>query len=316
MVLIVRNCDVHKPVLLTEVLTALAVKPGGIYVDCTFGRGGHAKALLECVGSTGRVFALDKDPEAVRVGTELARSDPRFVMDKASYTALASLAKTKWKVFGRVDGLLLDLGVSSPQLTDPERGFGFMVDGPLDMRMDPSEGISAAKWLHGVPESEIVRILKKYGEERHARRIARAIVSERQKSPIETTSQLANVVVRVNPFKKRKRHPATRTFQAIRIHINQEIDELKGILDKVIGVLAVGGRFAVISFHSLEDRLVKRFIRTFSREVLLARRLPVMSREMQPKLLAVQKKPIRPSPEEVEKNPRARSALLRVAEKL
>ncbi|MBT8421321.1 MAG: 16S rRNA (cytosine(1402)-N(4))-methyltransferase RsmH, partial [Gammaproteobacteria bacterium] len=211
--------DSHTPVLLTEVIEALAIKPGGIYVDCTFGRGGHSKKLLEYTGLTGWVFAMDKDSEAVRVGKDIAECNPRFVIEQASYTRLSDFTKTKWTVageciFGRVDGVLFDLGVSSPQLADPNRGFSFMADGPLDMRMDPSTGVSAAQWLAKATEGEIKSVLRVYGEERHAGRIARTIVGERCKSPIETTGQLVELVARASPSRERNKHPATRTFQA------------------------------------------------------------------------------------------------------
>nr|VFJ91461.1 MAG: 16S rRNA (cytosine1402-N4)-methyltransferase [Candidatus Kentron sp. H]VFJ91928.1 MAG: 16S rRNA (cytosine1402-N4)-methyltransferase [Candidatus Kentron sp. H]VFJ99776.1 MAG: 16S rRNA (cytosine1402-N4)-methyltransferase [Candidatus Kentron sp. H] len=311
---------VHTPVLLTEVLAALAIKPGGIYMDCTFGRGGHSRELLACIGSSGCVFALDKDPEAVRVGKNIAECDPRFVIEKASYTKLADFAKTGWIVagecvFGRVDGVLFDLGVSSPQLADPNRGFGFMVDGPLDMRMDPSTGVGAAKWLARASEDEIGTVLRVYGEERHARRIARAIVGERRRRPIQTTGQLAALVARASPSRERNKHPATRTFQAIRIYLNQELEELREALEQVPGVLASGGRLVVISFHSLEDRLVKRFIRARSREIVPARGLPVMPHAVPPLLVTPQRRPVRPSTEEIARNPKARSALLRMAQK-
>nr|VFK51679.1 MAG: 16S rRNA (cytosine1402-N4)-methyltransferase [Candidatus Kentron sp. TUN]VFK52307.1 MAG: 16S rRNA (cytosine1402-N4)-methyltransferase [Candidatus Kentron sp. TUN]VFK52732.1 MAG: 16S rRNA (cytosine1402-N4)-methyltransferase [Candidatus Kentron sp. TUN] len=311
--------EAHTPVLLAEVLAALAVKPGGIYVDCTFGRGGHTRKLLECVGPTGRVFALDKDPDAVQVGKELAESDDRFVIERASYATLTDFTRAQCvsgeRIFGRVDGVLFDLGVSSPQLADPKRGFGFRVDGPLDMRMDPSTGMRAADWLHVASEGEIVRVLKTYGEERYARRIAKAILSARKDQPIETTSRLADLVARASPSRERNKHVATRTFQAIRIHINQEMEELKDALDQVIDVLASGGRLAVISFHSLEDRLVKRFIRSCSRDVVSVRGLPVTPGIPPLQLLDTYKRPIRPLSEEVAGNPRARSALLRVAQK-
>jgi len=306
-------------VLLAEVIAALAVKSGGIYVDCTFGRGGHTAKLLECVGSAGRVFALDKDPDAVRVGRELAERDSRFVIEKASYATLADFAQAQCVssrgIFGRVDGVLFDLGVSSPQLMDPKRGFGFSMDGPLDMRMDPSTGISAADWLRIAPEDEIVSVLKTYGEERYARRIARAISNMRRERVIGTTRQLAELVAQASPSQERNKHPATRTFQAIRIHINQEMEELRSALDQVPSVLACGGRLAVISFHSLEDRLVKRFIRSCSRDVVPARGFPATPRTLPLQLPKAYKHPIRPLSEEVAGNHRSRSALLRVAEK-
>jgi 16S rRNA (cytosine1402-N4)-methyltransferase len=318
--MILENKIIHTPVLLTQALFALAVEPGGIYIDCTFGQGGHSRKLLECVGPTGRVFALDKDPDAVRTGEDIAERDTRFVIERASYTRLADFTRTKWTVagqavFGRVDGVLFDLGVSSRQLGDADRGFGFMVDGPLDMRMDPSTGVSAAKWLASASEAEIAEVLRVYGEERHARRIARAIVGERRGCSIDTTGQLAALVARVVPSRERNKHPATRTFQGVRMHINQELDELRDALSQMLGVLAPGGRFVVISFHSLEDRLVKRFIRAYSRESLPARRLPVMPDATLPPLVVAQKRPVRPSVEEIARNPRARSALLRMAQK-
>nr|VFJ88382.1 MAG: 16S rRNA (cytosine1402-N4)-methyltransferase [Candidatus Kentron sp. LFY]VFJ93432.1 MAG: 16S rRNA (cytosine1402-N4)-methyltransferase [Candidatus Kentron sp. LFY] len=306
--------NTHTPVLLAEVLAVLAIKPGGIYIDCTFGRGGHSKELLRYVGPAGRVFALDKDPDAVQVGKKIAEGDSRFFMEKTSYATLANFTRAQ-RIFGQVDGVLFDLGVSSPQLADPKRGFGFMTDGPLDMRMDPSTDTSAADWLRTAPEGEIVRVLTTYGEERYARRIARAILGMREKQAIKTTSQLAGLIARSIPSRERNKHPATRTFQAIRIHINREMEELKGALDQVLDVLVPGGRLAVISFHSLEDRLIKRFIRSCSRDVIPMRGFSVASRTPPLQLLKSHRRPIRPSSEEVAKNPRARSALLRVAQK-
>nr|VFK22142.1 MAG: 16S rRNA (cytosine1402-N4)-methyltransferase [Candidatus Kentron sp. MB] len=310
---------VHTPVLCAEVLAALAVKSGGIYIDCTFGRGGHTKELLDCVGPEGRVFALDKDPDAVRVGQELAERESRFAIEQASYATLTDFARSRrvsgGDLLGRVDGLLFDLGVSSPQMADPKRGFGFRVDGPLDMRMDPSRGVSAADWLRAASESEMEEVFRIYGEERYARRIARAISSTRRSRPIETTSQLADLVVQASPSRERNKHPATRTFQAIRIHVNQEMEELRKALDQVVDVLAPGGRLAVISFHSLEDRLVKRFIRDRSRDVPLMYRFAVAPPMPSSRLLRTHSRPVRPSSEEVDRNPRARSALLRVAQK-
>nr|VFK16602.1 MAG: 16S rRNA (cytosine1402-N4)-methyltransferase [Candidatus Kentron sp. LPFa]VFK31914.1 MAG: 16S rRNA (cytosine1402-N4)-methyltransferase [Candidatus Kentron sp. LPFa] len=306
--------EAHTPVLLTEAVRVLGVKQGGVYVDCTFGRGGHAKRLLACVGEAGWVFALDKDPDAARVGKELEERDRRFVMEKASFASLTDFARARC-IFGRVDGVLFDLGVSSAQLADPKRGFGFMVDGPLDMRMDPSMGVKASDWLRAASESEITKVLATYGEERYARRITRAILGSRKERAIETTSQLADLIARVVPSQERNKHPATRAFQAIRIHVNQEMAELKDALDQTLDVLAPGGRLAVISFHSLEDRLVKRFIRSYSRDVAPVRGFPVAPRMPPLQLLEGCKRPLRPLPEEVARNPRSRSALLRVAEK-
>jgi 16S rRNA (cytosine1402-N4)-methyltransferase len=304
--------SLHTAVLLDEVVAALAPRAGGIYVDCTFGRGGHTKALLEHVGEQGRVLALDRDPQAVSDGYTLAMTDERLKMENINFSALGRIAEAEG-VYGKVNGILFDLGVSSPQLQDPMRGFSFRFDGPLDMRMDPKSGTRAATWLARASECQISEILRRYGEERFAKRIARAIVSARAHSPIETTHQLANIVVEAVPYRERNKHPATRTFQAMRIFVNRELDELQAALDQTPGVLAHGGRFAVISFHSLEDRIVKRFIRAQSHTY------PELScdgpaKDSGARLRAVGKF-IRPSPAEMVRNPRARSAVLRVAEK-
>ena len=302
----------HTPVLVEEVLAALAPRKGGVYVDCTFGRGGHTRELLTRIGATGRVLALDRDPQAVAVGQALAMMDRRLTMRRSPFSALAAITQAEG-VHGRVAGVLFDLGVSSPQLTDPQRGFGLVADGPLDMRMDPDHGESAAAWLRRASERAIAEILWTYGEERFARRVAKAIVRTRAKAAIETTGQLAAVVASACPMRRGRRHPATRTFQAIRIFINGELDELKAALEAVIDVLAIGGRLVVISFHSLEDRIVKRFIRqaSYGGPVAPTGHNTVLAR---PRLRPIGKV-VRPSAEEVSRNPRARSARLRVAEK-
>jgi len=305
---------IHTPVLLEESLEALAINPNGIYLDGTFGRGGHARALLARLGASGSLFGLDRDPQAVAAGRALAQHDPRFAMEHAPISRLEEVA---WRrgLRGRVNGLLLDLGVSSPQLDEPERGFSFSTDGPLDMRMDTSGGQTAAQWLAQAKEEEIARVLRDYGEERHARRIARAIVRARGEEPVVTTISLARIVTAASPSREPGKHPATRTFQAIRIHINRELEELRVCLAGVCDLLTAGGRLVVIGFHSLENRIVKRFIRNEVRGDRLPRGVPIRAWETNARLRPVGK-PIRPSAAEVAANPRARSALLRVAERL
>lgn len=303
----------HRAVLLEEALTGLAIKPKGRYVDGTFGRGGHAAAVLEKLGKEGRLLALDKDPQAVQAGLEALAADKRFMIERGSFSVLKQHIESRgW--LGKVDGVLLDLGMSSPQLDDPARGFSFSSDGPLDMRMDPDSGISAADWLAQASEDEIVRVLFEYGEERYARRIARAIVTQRVHTPITTTRQLAETVAAANPRWERDKNPATRSFQAIRIFINHELDDLAACLNQCADVVAPGGRLAVISFHSLEDRLVKRFIRREARGVELPPELPVIHADLHPRWRAVGKA-IRPGAAEIAANPRARSAVLRIAER-
>ena len=302
------NAGEHAPVMLQEIVAALRPGGAGLYVDCTFGRGGHSRALLAQLNEKGRVVALDKDPVAVEVGRVLARQDRRFTMERASYASLGRIAESR-SVAGNVDGVVFDLGLSSPQLDDPQRGFSFLRDGPLDMRIDPDSGISAAEWLQRASEQQIAQIIRDYGEERYARRIARAVVAARRIAPISRTRQLAAIVERSVPFREQRRHPATRTFQALRIFINRELEELQEALVQVPGVLKPGGRLAVVSFHSLEDRVVKRFIRGRPSPV----HLPPAYRQVPP--LRAIAKPLRPSAVEVARNPRARSALLRLAEK-
>lgn len=304
----------HRPVLMNEVLEALNVQPDGIYLDGTFGRGGHARAVLARLGEQGRLLAIDKDPEAIAAGRTLMAEDERFCIVQGSFTMLGLEAKQRgWQ--GRVSGILLDLGVSSPQLDDASRGFSFRSDGPLDMRMDSSGGESAAEWLSHASEREIADVLFEYGEERHGRRIARAIVRSREaEGPIRTTGRLAEVVAAANPSWERDKHPATRAFQAIRIHINRELAELDLFLPQCVELLASGGRLAIISFHSLEDRRVKRFIRDEARGDDFPPGLPITADQLHARLRAVGKA-IHAGDEELRDNPRARSAVLRVAER-
>ena len=304
----------HQPVLLAEVLTGLSIKPDGIYVDGTFGRGGHAGAILAVLGPEGRLLAMDRDPQAIRSAEQQFGDDPRFEIEQGAFTMLSNMIAQR-QLQGRVNGLLLDLGVSSPQLDDASRGFSFSEDGPLDMRMDPASGISAAKWLETASESEISRVLKTYGEERFSRRIARSIVETRHESPLQTTRQLAGLVAAAVPVREKNKHPATRSFQAIRIFINSELDEIAAVLDQVIEVLAPQGRLAVISFHSLEDRIVKRFIRDEYRGEQAPLEFPLAGMDYVPRLKPVGKA-IRAGEAELNVNPRARSAVLRVAERL
>ncbi len=305
----------HRPVLLDECLDALNIKPEGVYVDATFGRGGHAQAILAQLGPDGRLLGLDKDPQAVATARQKFANDGRFSIYHGSFAELAQVVEADG-LFGQVDGVLMDLGVSSPQLDDASRGFSFMRDGPLDMRMDNTHGVSASNWLAQAKEAEIARVLKEYGEERFAKRIARAIVAARQEAPIETTGQLAAIIKGVMPKQREQdKHPATRSFQGIRIFINQELDDLSACLSRVVEVLTCGGRLAVISFHSLEDRIVKRFMRDQARGDDFPPDLPVTVDQLNPRMRLVGKA-IRASDEELDSNPRSRSAVLRVAEKV
>jgi len=303
----------HKAVLLDESLAALSIQPAGIYVDGTFGRGGHSGAILQQLGPEGRLLAVDKDPEAI-VSAQQFAADERFSIMRGSFAELSELASTVG-ISGQINGLLLDLGVSSPQLDDAERGFSFSQDGPLDMRMDPDSGQSAAAWLARAEAGDIAKVLKEYGEERFAKRIARAIVAAREEQAITTTSRLADIVSKANPAWERGKHPATRSFQAIRIFINRELDDLLTCLDQVISLLAVGGRLVVISFHSLEDRIVKRFIRNLARGDHFPPGVPVTQDQVKPRMKMIGKA-IRSGQQELADNVRARSATLRVAEKL
>jgi len=304
----------HTPVLLDEVLHGLNIRPHGCYIDCTFGRGGHSRAILKKLDEQGQLFAFDKDPDAIHAIDDQLHADKRFTLFHGSYTMLRE-AVAKNNMLHQVDGILLDLGVSSPQLEDAERGFSFRNDGPLDMRMDNSHGMTAAEWLNTAGEKDIATVLKTYGEERFARKIAKAIVTTRFENKIITTRQLADLISKAVPIREKDKHPATRSFQAIRIFINRELDELKDVLTQTIDVLATGGRLVVISFHSLEDRIVKRFMRDESRGDNFPPDLPVTTKLLKPGL-KLAGKAIYPSQQEIARNPRARSAVLRIAERI
>ncbi|AKH20544.1 16S rRNA (cytosine(1402)-N(4))-methyltransferase RsmH [Sedimenticola thiotaurini] len=307
------STDTHLPVLFHEALEALNISPEGVYIDGTFGRGGHSGAILQALGPSGRLLGIDKDPDAIACARRLFGDDERFVIRQGSFAQLEQVVGAAG-LLGRVNGVLLDLGVSSPQLDRAERGFSFLNDGPLDMRMDNSSGVSAADWLNRAEADEMAQVFKTYGEERFARRIARAIVEARSTQSIQTTRQLAEVVSAANPAWEKGKHPATRCFQAIRIHINRELDDLKACLDQSLRVLAPGGRLAVISFHSLEDRIVKRFMRDAERGEQFPPGIPVTEQQRNSQLARIGKA-IKPSRQEVDQNPRARSAVLRVAER-
>lgn len=303
----------HQTVLLREAVDALVTLPEGFYVDGTFGRGGHSRHLLERLGEGGRVLAVDKDEAAESVARELEKSEPRFAFFRGSFTQLPH--QLRHMGIDAVDGILLDLGVSSPQLDEGARGFSFMQDGPLDMRMDTSRGETAAHWLSHADLQDIAGVLKEYGEERFARRIAAAIVAARTEAPIETTGRLAKVVSEAHPRWEKHKHPATRSFQAIRIKVNRELDDLQEFLSLALGMLRVGGRLVVISFHSLEDRLVKRYMRDMARGDALPRGVPVPESALNRRMRLIGRA-VRASPEEIAANPRARSAVMRVAEKI
>ncbi|TPQ24518.1 16S rRNA (cytosine(1402)-N(4))-methyltransferase [Methylomonas koyamae] len=305
----------HQTVLYAEALQQLAIKPDGLYLDCTFGRGGHSRGILAELSESGRLLALDRDADAIgSQEAESLRQDPRFELRHASFAELAEVTRRNGYA-GKIDGILMDLGVSSPQLDIAERGFSFLRDGPLDMRMDTGRGLSAAEYLASVAEPELVRILFEYGEERFAKRIARAIVGQRQQAPVTTTLELARLIEQSVPFRDKHKHPATRSFQAIRIEINQELEQIKAGLQQALEVLAPGGRLVVISFHSLEDRIVKRFIRDQSGAKTDPGRLPVRERDIEQGQLRKIGKSIRAQAQELRDNPRARSAVMRVAEK-
>ena len=303
----------HQTVLLAEAVDALVTRPAGFYVDGTFGRGGHTRHLLDCLAADGRVLGVDKDLAAQASAKELAANDPRFEFFHGSFAELPRQL-ARMGVDG-VDGILLDLGVSSPQLDDGERGFSFLQDGPLDMRMDTSSGATAAQWLSEASVEEITRVLREYGEERFARRIAAAIVAARTEQPITSTARLAQVVSEANPKWERHKHPATRAFQAIRIQVNRELEDLQELLAGALDMLRVGGRLVVISFHSLEDRMVKRYMRDLARGEQFPPGVPVRDSALNRRLRLVGKA-VRASAEEVAVNVRSRSAIMRVAEKI
>ncbi len=306
-------------VFLHESINGLAIKSNGIYVDCTFGRGGHSRQILSRLGENGRLYGIDRDPQAIAEGAKI--NDSRFSIIHGQFSGIQKYIEG-FGLSGQIDGVLMDLGVSSPQLDDPERGFSFMRDGSLDMRMDPTSGIPAVQWLQEADVDDIAWVLKVFGEERFAKRIACAIVERREnkeKEPLTRTVQLANFITNVIPFRERNKHPATRSFQAIRIYINNELNEIETALQGVLNVLAPKGRLSVISFHSLEDRMVKRFIRKQSKGPKVPHGVPLTETQILELGRAAMKpvdKVLKPSNLEVTYNARSRSSVLRVAEKL
>jgi len=304
----------NKPVMVNEVLQALNVQKSGAYVDATFGGGGHARAILSRLGAGGMLVAMDRDPQAVDRGRDMSGRDARLHMVCARFSELAARAAPL--LCGRAAaGIVFDLGVSSPQLDDAGRGFSFLRDGPLDMRMDPADVVGAAEWLAAVPEEELHRVLRRLGEERYARRIARLLCERRARRPVRTTGELAALVAAAVPRREPGKHPATRTFRAIRMHINRELEELRAALPQAVQLLAAGGRLTVLSFHSLEDRVVKRFMQGARKGDPFPPDLPVPAAQLRPLLKTVGRAQ-KPQAAEVRANPRARSAVLRVAERI
>ena len=304
----------HVTVLLHEAVDALVTDSSGFYVDGTFGRGGHSSLVLERLAGDGSLLGIDKDLAAINTAKTRFGADSRFEIAHGSFAELAALIEARG-MQGKVAGVLLDLGVSSPQLDEAERGFSFQADGPLDMRMDQTRGQSAAEWVNSAEESDIAYVLKEFGEERFAKRMARAIVTERQKAPFQRTKHLAEVIKEANPAWEKGKHPATRAFQAIRIHVNNELGDLDAVLQQALNVLAVGGRLVVISFHSLEDREVKRFIRRQEQGDPVPRGVPIRDEQLNKRMRSLGKA-IKASDAEVNINPRSRSAIMRVAEKI
>ncbi|HEX8588477.1 MAG TPA: 16S rRNA (cytosine(1402)-N(4))-methyltransferase RsmH [Pseudomonas sp.] len=306
----------HITVLLEEAVEALAVRADGCYLDGTFGRGGHSRLILQNLAPEGLLLGFDKDPQAIATGQTLAAEDGRFVIVQRSFAELGDEVQARG-LAGKVSGILLDLGVSSPQLDDPERGFSFMNDGPLDMRMDPSRGVSAAEFVNTASAEEIARVFKEYGEERFARRMAGAVVARRETQPFERTGDLAEVLKVANPAWEKGKNPATRAFQGLRIHVNNELGDLEAGLEAALDALEVGGRLVVISFHSLEDRIVKLFMRKLVKGEAdnLPRNLPIRHQAFEPRIKLIGKAQFA-SDDETRANPRSRSAVMRVAEKL
>lgn len=305
----------HISVLLQEAVDGLDIKPSGTYIDCTFGRGGHSSLILNSLDQNGRLIAIDRDPTAIESARRFA-DDPRFSIVHNGFSHLADIAN-ELQVTDKVDGILLDLGVSSPQLDDASRGFSFMKDGPLDMRMDTSRGQTAAQWLNHADVEDITWVLRTFGEEKHAWRIANAIVDARAEEELTTTAQLANIIKTAAPQREIKKHPATRSFQAIRMYINSELEQIENVLVAALDVLKEGGRLVVISFHSLEDRLVKQFMKKHSSGKKVPRGMPITEEEIQKgKKLALVGKRLKPSETEVSDNVRSRSSVLRVAQRL
>ena len=307
------SSNAHVPVLLGPVLEGLKIKPDGCYVDGTFGRGGHSKEILQRLNERGRLIAIDRDPQAIASAPAVLTQDPRFELVRGDIAQLETCIDERG-LRGEVDGLLFDLGVSSPQLDEADRGFSFMRDGPLDMRMDPDSGTPASDWLASVGEQELITVLRKFGEETNAVRIGRAIVRARAEAPISRTAQLARIIEEASPRRGQKIHPATKTFQAIRIVVNDELGQIEAALQQAVNVMRKGARLCVISFHSLEDRIVKRFMRDESREPEQYRGMPEIPEEFRPRL-AIVGKPVTATDAEIEANRRARSARLRVAER-
>lgn len=305
----------HISVLLEEAVTALNINPDGTYIDCTFGRGGHSSLILSKLSAQGRLIAIDRDPTAIEAAKKFS-DDSRFLIEHQGFAELESIVE-KHQLLKKVDGVLLDLGVSSPQLDEAERGFSFMKDGPLDMRMDTSRGQTAAQWLAIADVEDITWVLRTFGEEKHAWRIANAIVDSREETPLTRTSQLAKLIKTTAPQREIKKHPATRSFQAIRMYINSELEQIEKALAACLNVLAEEGRLVVISFHSLEDRLVKQFMKKHSQGKQVPRGLPISEAEIQKgKKLALVGKRQKPSMQEVDDNVRSRSSVLRVAQRL
>jgi 16S rRNA (cytosine1402-N4)-methyltransferase len=304
----------HESVLLEEAIAGLAIVTDGVYIDATFGRGGHSEAILSKLGEEGRLVVFDRDPDAIEVANKLAAADSRVEVVRSAFSELGSVIESLG-LHGKVNGVLFDLGVSSPQLDNPDRGFSFMRSGPLDMRMDPDEGMSAQQWINSAREKDIADVIYKYGEERHSRRMARKIVEERTETPITDTGRRAEIIKHANPAWERDKHPATRAFQGIRIFINNEFGEIESGIAQALGCLKIEGRLVVISFHSLEDRIIKKFISRQTKGDNFPRDLPVMSSELSPTLKSIGKA-AKAKPQEVAANPRARSAVLRVAEKI
>ena len=305
--------DHHYSVMLDEALKALFVRKSGTYADCTYGRGGHSRRILSALGEKGRLLALDSDLDAVSHAKKMFANDSRVIVEHSTFSNIKKLAE-KHNATG-FDGVLLDLGVSSPQLDNAKRGFSFRLDGPLDMRLNSSAGITAADWLQEAPQKEIEEVLKNFGEERYFRRIARALVTEREKSEFKTTSSLVEIVKKAMPALDKNKHPATRVFQAIRIHINRELDELSHCLEQLISLMNAGGRIVVISFHSLEDRIVKNFFKRKAQGEYFPRKFPIKDADIK-RTLRVLGKPLKASPQEILNNRRSRSATMRVAEKM
>ncbi len=304
----------HTPVLMSEVIKGLDIIPNGIYFDCTFGRGGHSETILSRLSPIGRLIAIDKDLTAVEYAKEKFVGDPRFQIEHASFKNIFEIAR-KYNVLGKVNGIFMDLGVSSPQLDNQERGFSFINDGPLDMRMDHTQSLNAEIFVNDASESELIHVFQDFGEEKFAKRIAKAIIEARSTRRISTTLDLAEIVKAANPKWEKHKHPATRVFQAIRIHVNQELSDLVDVLEKSLEVLAIGGRLVVISFHSLEDRIVKKFMQNQEKGDEVPVEIPIKYKDIKQNFRRIGKA-IKPVKAEVQQNIRARSAVLRIGEKL